>query len=36
MGVGGYDSWSLRGLPVEEFRIGTEAMDYQYRIEPVR
>lgn len=36
MGVGGYDSWSMRGLPVEEFRIRTEAMDYHYRIEPVR
>lgn len=36
MGVGGYDSWSPRALPVDKFRIKTEPINYRYRIEPLR
>jgi beta-galactosidase len=36
MGVGGYDSWSSNGFPVEEFRVYNKPMGYRFRIEPIR
>jgi len=35
MGVGGIDSWSVRALPAEPYRIPNRSMTYRYRIIPV-
>ncbi|MAZ28232.1 MAG: beta-galactosidase subunit alpha [Cytophagaceae bacterium] len=35
MGVGGTDSWSKRALPLKEYRVPNEKMDYEYRITPI-
>lgn len=34
-GVGGYDSWSPKGLPTPEFRLETKEINYRYRIVPL-